>query len=64
MDILKFVLFLIVGILVAQFITFFLIKRKKINEITLHWIDFPWLIIGAITLCLGIYRGDIEKKTK
>ena len=62
MDISKFILFLIVGILVAQGITLLLIKIKKINEITLHWIDFPWLFLGAITLCLGIYRGDIEKE--
>lgn len=62
MDKLHFVIWLIVATLIAQIFTIFLIKkRKKINEVKIHWIDAVWLTLSVVTLYLGIYRVEIEK---
>ena len=62
MNKLNFVIWLLVAILIAQFFICFLIKKKKkINEVKLHWIDAVWLSLSVFTLYLGICRVEIEK---
>lgn len=61
MNISTFIISFVSLLAITQFLILFLIKKKKISEITLHWIDLPWLLIGGLAFCMGVYKSEIER---